>query len=336
MAANKMTQRENLIRRWNELKPKETPVAFANIDGRAVAIKDESQNETGTYKAKHGWMMGLDYLKNHYPNPFIYYLGSTGNAGIADFAYADKLNEMLGEKKILVVNFYPLHYDSKSLGPDSMGRFTDGKRFREEMENYKSGKLIQVDFNKTYWFGQPCIDKMKELGINATSSNSRDITEGFKPTYNQVMQEFIEQIRKKYGRIPRTLAVIQYGAGMLYDDSKSVAKGLPIDFIAISTGNRLTIADKICDCSETWQESQKDLREKGFTKAKNSGDIIYHVNDPEILNALKQFRELRIESEPSGAAGIAILPRIEKILGKSYELIAVINTGNGIMKCSIT
>lgn len=329
-----MTSKKELIKIWNKLKPVQTPVIFTNINGQNIAIKDESKNETGTYKAKHGWMMGLDYITNHYPNPFVYYLGSTGNAGIADFAYADKLNELLGEKKVLVANFYPVHYDSKLLGPDSFGRFTDGKRFRKDMEKYSSGRLLQVDFKEKYWFGEPCLKRMNEVGINVTPNNSLDITEGFKPTYSQVMKEFIKQIKGHFSYIPKTIAVIQYGAGMLYDDAKEISKELPIDFVAVSTGNKETIADKICDSSETWQVSQKELVERGYTKARNSGDRIYQVSEQEILLALSRFKELGIEAEPSGAAGLAIVPRLEQIVRENYDLIAVINTGNGIKKCS--
>jgi hypothetical protein len=328
--------RKELLERWQKVRPSETPVIFANVNGQDIAIKDESQNITDTYKAKHGWMMGLHYLQTVFPNPFVYFLGSTGNAGIADFAFADMLNEMLGEKKVVVANFFPLHYDRKLLGPDSMGRFTDGKRFREAMEQSRSGRLIQVDFKEKYWFGQPCLDKMNELGMRVTSENSMDITEGFKPTYTQVMKEFVKQIKARYGYVPRTLAIVQFGAGMLYDDSKAVVqeRNLPIDLIAVSTGNTETIADKICDSSQSWQESLSDLRDRGFTRAKNSRDRIYQVGEQEILYALMQFRQLGIESEPSGAAGMAIVPRIKEIITKPYDLVAVINTGNGIMKCA--
>ncbi len=66
---------------------------------------------------------------------------------------------------------------------------------------------------------------MNELGLNVTKDNSVDITEGFNPTYKQVMQEFIEQIKEHYhSTFPKTLVVIQFGAGMLYDDSKEVIK----------------------------------------------------------------------------------------------------------------
>lgn len=328
--------RKELRERWERERPNITPVRFVNIDGIDIAIKDESQNVTDTYKAKHGWMMGQHYIENIFPNPFIYYLGSTGNAGIADFALADRLNEMLGEERVIVANFYPLHYDEKVLGPDSFGRFTDGKRFREAMEQFKSGKLIQVDFTKEYWFGEPCIREMENRGIIATPENSLDITEGVPPrTYEQVMQEFKEQIRARYGGIPRTLAIIQFGAGMLYEDSKVVAQGEPIDFMAVSTGDRNTIADKICDSSESWQESIVDLTQKGFTRAKKgSRDTIHAVSEQEILYALAQFREIGIESEPSGAAGMAIVPRVNEIVRRPYDLVAVINTGNGIKKCA--
>ena len=351
--------RRKLIKKWAEKMPKITPVRTLSVEGKEILIKDEGKNETETYKDKHGWMMGLDYLKNHFPNPFIYYLGSTGNAGLSDFAFADKLNEMLGEQKVPVVNFYPLHYDGKILGPDSMGRFTDGKKFREALEKFKSGKVLQVDFSRIYWFDDfekgytPCLDKINELGVGKsigiekiTRKNSLDITEGFKPTYIQVFREIAGQLKEKYSKIPRTLAIIQFGAGMLYDDSKAFAneKKLPIDFMAVSTGDKQTIADKICDSSESWQKSLRDLRTKGFTTALNSGSRIYNLKEHEILAALKVMRNLNMESEASGAAGLAMAlsPRLKDILAKDkelkqleeYGLILVINTGNGLRKCA--
>ncbi|MFA6461564.1 MAG: hypothetical protein WCV90_04800 [Candidatus Woesearchaeota archaeon] len=338
MRDNVENLRTELLTKWEEYQPKGTPVLFTKYHNISLAVKDESVNLTGTYKARHGWKMGWDYLTNHFPYNFIYYLGSTGNAGIADFAFADLLNDLLGEERVVVANFYPKHYDTKLLGPDSQGRFTDGKRFREEMEKYRSGRLIQVDFKEKYWFDNfesentPCLDRMIELGLDARRDNSLDITEGFKPTYNQIMEEYVTQIKGCYGYVPRTLAIIQFGAGMLYDDSKAVAlsHNWPIDFMAVSTGNKKTIADKICDSSETWQRSLKELREVGFTTAKNSGDLIHQIDEQEILLAMQMFKELRIEAEPSGAAGMAMVPRILPKIKDRYDLIAIINTGNGV------
>src|SRR3989344_4728150 len=248
-----MNLREHFLQKWYTLHPRETPVIFTQVSSQPLVIKDESKNETRTYKAKHGWMMGLDYLTHHYPLPFIYYLGSTGNAAMADFFYTDLSNDLLGQDLVSVVCFYPLSYDTKTLGPDSFGRFTDGKRVRESLEQYRSGRVIQVDFSKAYWFGKICLEKMCELGIQATAHNSLDITEGFKPTYSEIMEEFIAQIRAQYSFVPHTLFIIQFGAGMLYDDSKVVlqAQNISCDLVAVSTGNRETLADKICDSSQS-------------------------------------------------------------------------------------
>ena len=130
---NTENQRKDLLLRWK--RPKKTPVIFTDQHGQAIAIKDENKNLTDTFKAKHGWMMGRHYLENIFPEKFIYYLGSTGNSGIADLAYADMLNDMLGEGNVQVVNFYPKHYDHKLLGPDSNGLFSRGNNFRKQMPN---------------------------------------------------------------------------------------------------------------------------------------------------------------------------------------------------------
>jgi threonine synthase len=330
--------KKELLDKWLELKPKITPIIFKKLNTHTIAIKDESKNSTGTYKAKHGWMMGLDYLTNYYPQSFTYYLGSTGNAAIADFAYADLLNKLLQSKKVTVVCFYPKHYDEKTLGPDSQGQYSTGLAVRKKLEAYTSGVTLQVDFKEKYWFDNfetgytPCLDLMNKKGLSTTKTNSKDITEGFNPTYKQVMEEFTEQIQNKFGRMPKTLAVVQFGAGMLYDDTKIVVqeKNLSIDLLAVSTGNVNTIADKICDTSESWQKSLIDLKRKGHTYAKTSGDIIHHVTEKEIYEGLKICKNLNISAEPSGAASLGILERIEEITNTNYELIAVINTGNGI------
>jgi threonine synthase len=106
----------------------------------------------------------------------------------------------------------------------------------------------------------------------------------------------------------------------------------------VSTGNPDTIADKICDNTESWISSLEELRECGRTRAKKiqGRPNIYHVHDYEIKYALTQFGELGIEAEPAGAAGMAILPRLEELGKRNHELIAVINTGNGIRKCAYT
>jgi hypothetical protein len=323
--------KEKLLKEWNLNKPK-TPIVFISINNQDIIIKDESKNITNTYKARHGWMMGLHYLKNIFPNNFTYYIVSTGNAVMADFAYGDLLNKLINKKKITVVNFYPVHYDLKKLGPDSKGKYVFGKELKKKMQKYNCGKIISVDFNERYWSGKACINKMKELKMNINKNNLLDITEGFKPTYKDIMEELIEQIRVKYPIFPKTLLVLQFGAGILYHDSKEVINqnNFPIDILAVSTGNINSIADKIVDCSETWQENIKTLREKGFTFSRKYKDRIYHVEEQEIVTALNKFRELNIDAEPSGAVGFAILPRLNKITNKKYDLIAFINTGNGI------
>ncbi len=332
-----MNQKE-LIQQWLRYKPKETPTKSTKINNKKVIIKDESKNITGTYKAKHGWMMGLDYLINHFPNKFTYYIGSTGNAAMGDFAYADILNNLLGEELVRVVCFYPLHYDNKVLGPNSEGKTITGFDVRKKLESFKSGKVLQVDFKEKYWFDDfqnnytPCLDLMNEKGLKVNRNNSKDITEGFQPTYKQVMEEFAIQIKNQYGKIPRTLAIIQFGAGMLYDDVKEVIEenNYSIDVIAVSTGNINTIADKICDSSESWQENIRDLMKKGFTLAKNSGDKIYHLSENEIRKGLQICRKINIEAEPSGAASLGFIDRINETIKKEYDLIAIINTGDGI------
>ncbi len=322
--------RKDLLNKLELRRPEDGQVIFTYLDGQRLAIKDESQHATDTYKDWHGWGMDVDYVKNRHPKKFIYYLVSTGNAGMSDLYFADELNKILGEEKITVVVFYPKHYDTKLLGPDSKRRWTNGKRFREEMERY--GKVIQVDFNERFWSRQACLDRMNEEGIPATPENSMDITEGFKPTYDQIMENFGAQIIKKFGYFPRTLAVKQFGAGMLYDDCKAVARRhrWPVDFLAVSTGNKDTIADKICDVSETWQESRSDLMTNGYTIARNSGDRIYQVSDQDIFWAMEQFDSRGLESSPSGASGLAGVRTAKQIVGKRYELIATIGTGNEI------
>ncbi len=335
--------RIDLLGKWEEKRPRKGPVIFTSLDGQKIAIKDESSEPTGTYKDWHGWMMGLDYLRNHFREKFIYDVVSTGNAGMSDLYFADQLNKMLGEEMVKVVVFYPKHYDKKILGPDSKSRKTDGKVFRKEMEKY-GGRVIRVDFDETVWddigdFNSafdscltPCLAKMNEEGIPATPENSMDITEGFKPTYSQIMEDFGRQIIEQFGYFPKTLAIIQFGAGMLYDDSKEVAQRhkWPIDFLAVSTGDKDTIADKICDVSETWQESRADLLTHGYTFARNSGDRIYQVSDQEIHWAMEQFDIRGLESGPSGASGFAGIQKARQITKKKYDLIATIGTGNEI------
>jgi len=79
----------------------------------------------------------------------------------------------------------------------------------------------------------------------------------------------------------------------------------------------------------------KELRDGGKTTAKKiKNTTIYQVEDPEIRAALERFREHGIEAEPSGAAGMAIVPRAQEIAERPYDLVAVINTGNGIKQCA--
>ena len=244
-------QRQELIQKWQELKPAITPLVFTTINGENVAIKDESQNRTGTYKDKHGWMMGQHYLHNVFPSRYTYFLVSTGNAAIADVAYADMLNELMKKPRIQVINFFPKHYDKKVLGPDSFGRFTDGYRFWLSMENYLSASNEKVDFDEKFWNTNACREHLNKKGLCLTPENSMDITEGFNPTYTQVAEEFVQQIwEHTVGRagktkeqmadqyytsrgdfFPQTLLVTQFGAGMLYDDCKQYIQEqkLPIE-----------------------------------------------------------------------------------------------------------
>ncbi len=345
--------RKDLLRKWEEKRPgldrtiqEQGRVYFYTRGlGEQIAISDQHYfTAGGTYKDWHGWVMGRDYLMHHFPKRFTYYLTSSGNAGMSDFHYSDRLNEVMGEQRLRVVCFYPKHYDRKVLGPNNTGRWTTGKLFREEMETSSSGRVIRVDFNERFWSDNfesgetPCLDKMNEAGLDISRQNSMDITEGFKPTYSRIMENYGKAIIEKFGYFPRTLFVIQFGAGMLYDDCKAVAKarGWPADFLAVSTGNKDTVADKIFDSSETWQESHRDLVESGYTVAKSSGDRIYHVTDQEIIMGMSEFtRRLHLMAEPAGAVGMGFVLRKDgmtkrKITKKKYDLFAVINTGDGI------
>jgi len=59
---------------------------------------------------------------------------------------------LIGEEKVQVVCFYPMHYDTKILGPDNAGRTVTGLQIRKKLESYKSGLVIPVDFEEKYWF----------------------------------------------------------------------------------------------------------------------------------------------------------------------------------------
>ena len=71
--------KNELLKKWEEKRPPQTPVSFASLNGQQIAIKDESKNLTETYKDEHGWMIGPDYLTNYYPRNRVYYLVSKGN-----------------------------------------------------------------------------------------------------------------------------------------------------------------------------------------------------------------------------------------------------------------
>lgn len=81
----------------------------------------------------------------------------------------------------------------------------------------------------------------------------------------------------------------------------------------------------------------KDLN-PSCTTAIKSGDRIHHVEDQEILYAMSRFRDNKgsigggkiINSEPSGASAIAMIPRVVHEAKVKHDLIATINTGNGI------
>ncbi len=339
-------QRRELFERWKKhYRSPITPVTFTTIDGKNVAIKDESQNSTDTYKEQHGSTMAEHYLQHAFPEEHTYYLVSTGNAAFSDFVYAERINKLVGEQKVRVINFWPKHYDTKLLGPDSHGRFTTGKRFRQRMEDFPSGRNEVVDFTEAFWDTETCRKHLNKQGLNLTPENSTDITEGFNPTYEPVMKYYARQIQFNewieredlLRQFPKTLLVVQYGAGMLHDDCKKVIREqqLPIDVLAVSTNRADTIADKMCDTSGRWQDHTEIVGKQGTSTARKTGDIIYHVTDQEILFALQQMRAMKdMEAESTGAGGLAILPRLETIIGKErldkYDLLAFINTGNGI------
>lgn len=323
-------QRAELLIKWGRLRP-HSEVKVSSFEGKSLIIKDESTQKTGTYKDWHGWMLGQHYIQNHFPNPFFYYLTSTGNAAVSDAVFAEELNGILGKEKVNVVNFYPLQYSGRLLGPDSFGRFANSDNVKEFLQTKL--KLLEVDYDKKIWSGKNCLERMLEENLPVTLDNSREITEGFNPTYLVVMKEFAAQIEMQHGKIPRTLLVIQFGAGMLYYDCKSVinAQGLPIDVIGCTAGNPETIADKVHDYSGLWIDGHDKLVENGSATARKDNGLIHHVDDQNILRAMDYFKNHGIDSEPSGAAGLALLYKKPELV-KNYDLIAIINTGNGIKK----
>lgn len=304
-----------------------TPTYKIKVAGFSnVWIKDESKNLTGTHKDRMAWEIVVTYRdfllakrrkQTSGPLPAMSII-SSGSAAIAIQTMLKKYK--LPDLKVLV----DVSIDSKIL---------------KCLKNLGC-EVYKIDLSKKV-LGPEEILKLTHnpTGFDITSDESLEPTTRF---YDWMSYEIINN-SPDYCFIP-------FGTGHLYENilninkqevasrkhdprfGGDVAKLRKCNFIGATTNNAKSKADKLYSphlpfthFDEQWMKS---YRRAGFCGSKSD---VYVIEEDYLDEAIKIARSQRIDCEPSGIAGLALMIQMKDKLPKNKKML-IVNTGK--TKCS--
>ncbi|MBS3089140.1 PLP-dependent lyase/thiolase [Candidatus Pacearchaeota archaeon] len=322
-------------------KPGNTPlVKLKSLFGVSnLFMKDETKNPTHTFKDRLAYEMirpTIEAINNNQNFDKITFGSiSYGNTASSMGHYCKKLNQLYKKEIVNAVAFVPPEIVYKPFGPNTEGITVAAKEvLRKISENCE---IIEIDL-KAQIYREKDLEKIAKKN-HKVLDKFVDITEGLnRPAYVNIIIEAIEQLKK----IP-DYVIVPFGAGILcneiidyIEDNKLITKVIPV-----SSGNPETIA--IMLYGPIWVDTESLLKKgSGWTKHDKTDRkgrirkpyLVYHVDDDEIINAMKVLKQNSITAEASGARGFAILHRLNKIdsgFDSKKHSVLVINTGNGLL-----
>lgn len=328
--------------------PGNTPLnKYSGLFGVQVLLaKDETKNPTHTFKDRLAYeavkpiMEAINLNRNFETTTFSSI--SYGNTAYSMGYYAEMLNKEARGKIVNMVSFIPPSLQGKTFGPNTEGQvIVPGGYFKKMFNNFIGVDSIEIDLAKQIYSSVDLEEIAQAEGL--VENKFIDITEGLdRPAYEKIIIEAVEQQLKS----APDYVIAPFGAGILCDEIIDYVSDnqLPTKVIPVSSGNPDTIAVMLY--GPIWVDT-KALLEKGSAmtrrkipdkKGRNRKQYrVYHVEDEEIVDAMKVLKQAGISAEASGASGFAILPRLRKIdpnFHPQKHSVLVINTGNGLLNFS--
>jgi threonine dehydratase len=314
--------------------PKETIFSVKNL-----LIKDESKNSTHTFKDRLAYEMIRPLLEEirqgKTQQPTTFGSISYGNTAKAMGYYVNAFNTFAGKEIVRAVAFIPPTLEKKNFGPDTNGTTVSAKDVLKDIS--KTCSIIPIDLSKKIYREEDLEALAQEHG--KVIGDFVDITEGLnRPAYVNIIIEAVEQQL----RFSPDYVIVPFGAGILCNEIIDYVNDhkLKTKVIPVSSGDPDTIAVMLY--GPIWVDTETLLKDgKAYTRheetdrkgRKRDPYLVYHVTDDEIRDALTELKKNNISAEPSGASGIAILPRLKSIdptFDPEKHSILVINTGNGL------
>jgi cysteine synthase/predicted transcriptional regulator len=316
------------------LVPKETIFGVKNL-----LIKDETKNPTHTFKDRLAYEMIRplleDVRRGTIPEPMTFGSISYGNTAKAMGYYVDALNTYAKKEIARAVAFVPPSLYKKTFGPDTEDSLVAANDVIKDLS--KTCSIVPIDLSKKIYTERDLEELAREN--NKVIGQFVDITEGLnRPAYVNIIIETIEQQL----RFSPDYVIVPFGAGILCNEVIDYVNEhkLKTKVIPVSSGDPDTIA--IMLYGPIWVDTKTLLKDgKAFTRhedidrkgRKRDPYIVYHVTDQEITNSMQELKKNDMTAEPSGASGIALLPRLKSIdpmFDQEKHSVLVINTGNGL------
>lgn len=328
-------------------------------------LKDESSsllNETYTFKDRQPQALAK-LLPEKYPGRRITIAAmSTGNTAYSISHFAREYNRRVGKELVRAVVFIPDTLEQRSyFGPDTDMNIVSTTEYIAVIE--KMATVIRLNFKEKNQFGKPKYLESLALAKEAFKRGLVDdlfidVTEGLETAavlgkyeietfddrdyvekekigiraYEPVIKEAIEIMRERDGVTPDVI-VSQFGAGILYNEIVQYCKDHSINatIVPVAVGSAASAADKIY--ASFWVDHVENMQFMGTSNSKHVRypAVVHGLEDWELGRVLSIFSD-KINAEISGLAGLAILHRLEAILGDDvrHKRVLVINTGNGL------
>lgn len=316
-------------------RPANTPLIHAEglFGIKNLFIKDETKCPTHTFKDRMAYEMISPLIQSlesrRTPEKVTFGCISYGNMAISMGHYVNLLNKRAHRKIAKAVVFVPHNLRKRRFGPDTEGREVNGKQVLKKVRNMCSVMtVIKLDLEKKRYMTEDLKEIAKRGGV--LDGEFVDVTEGLgRPAYEHILSEAVE----KLGRAPDYIFV-QFGAGVLCNETINLVrrKWYKTKVVPVSVGRKDSIASMLY--GPYWVDV-KALERDGQAQSKHETHpcTVYNLRDEEIVQSMRTIAE-RVTAEPSGAAGFAILHRLNEIhpeFDPAKDFVLVINTGNGLL-----
>lgn len=316
-------------------------------DIQNLYIKDESGNPYGTFKDRLAFkliedvyelisntsdsILLIDALLLLKPTTFgVITLGNT-SFPLGQYIYEiNSISQSLIKRDIFRLISFTYHdKDERVIGPDTYGNTCKGidiiKRLKE------TGIVWRLNLEEKFYDSR----LLEEIARNQdlVIGDFQDITNGIEldgnkyPAYVDILKEILVDLGKEPNYI-----VVPAGAGILYNEfcDYVLENNLKTKVLGVTVARIDSIADKLFGFY--WQDID-NLNKVGYSITRyGRSHLMVRADDNEINDTMHEIGS-RINAEPSGVAGLAVLHRLKKYYPSFDEIkdsVVVVNTGNGI------